>query len=60
VANISALTGELMIKYALYGAETEAKVDEWHADAEKVGLNTVRAELISQIQEFLDMKNSLQ
>lgn len=60
VANISALTGELMIKYGLYGAETEAKINEWHGDAEKVGLETVRAELIKQVQEFLDMKNSLE
>lgn len=60
IANLSALSSELMTRFAVYGDDTEAKIDEWHKDAEAAGLDTVRAELIKQISEFLDMKNSIQ
>ena len=38
--------------------EAVEKLNTWHADAEKVGLETVRQEMISQLQAFLDAKNS--
>lgn len=60
IANVSALSGELMTRFALYGDQTEAKIDEWHKDASEVGLETIRAELIKQVQEFIDMKNSME
>lgn len=59
IANVSALSSELMTRFALYGDQTEAKINEWHEDATSVGLDTIRAELIKQVQEFLDMKNEL-
>lgn len=59
VANISALSNELQLTLSMYDAETAAqKIAEWHTEAEKVGLEAVRAELVKQIQEFLDAKNS--
>jgi putative aldouronate transport system substrate-binding protein len=59
IANVSALSSELMTRFALYGDDTAAKIDEWHKNAADVGLDTIRAELVKQAQEFLDMKNSL-
>ena len=59
VANISALSGELQLNISRYDAdEAVEKLNTWHADAEKVGLETVRQEMISQLQAFLDAKNS--
>lgn len=59
IANISALSSELMTRFAIYGDETETKINDWHAAAEKVGLETVRQEMVRQIQEFLDIKNQV-
>ena len=59
VANISALSGELQLNISLYEAgEAKEKLQTWHADAENVGLETVRQELITQLQSFLDAKNA--
>ena len=59
VANISALSGELQLNISRYDAdEAVEKLNTWHADAEKVGLETVRQEMISQLQAFLDAKNT--
>lgn len=59
VANISALSNELQLNISLYEAEeAKEKIATWHADAENVGLETVRQELISQLQAFLDAKNT--
>lgn len=38
--------------------EAVEKINQWHADAAEVGLEEIRAELISQIQAFLDAKNA--
>ena len=59
VATISAYAGELQLRYALGGDQTEAQIADFHQKAEAAGLETVRAELIKQIQAFLDMKNSV-
>lgn len=59
VASISALSNELQLNISLYDAdEAVAKLATWHADAESVGLETVRQEMITQLQAFLDAKNS--
>lgn len=60
VANVSALSGQLMLRFALHGDDTQNVIDTWHKDATAVGLEEVRAELIRQVQEFLDMKNSME
>lgn len=59
VAGITALSSELMTRYALYGDKTAAKIDEWHAAAEDAGLENVRKELITQVQAFLDLQQTL-
>lgn len=59
IANITALSNELQLTLSMYDAdEAVEKINEWHTEAEKVGLEDVRQELISQIQAFLDYKNS--
>lgn len=59
VANISALSNELQLNISLYDAdEAKEKLATWHADATDVGLETVRQELITQLQAFLDAKNA--
>ena len=59
VASISALSNELQLNISLYDAdEAVEKLNTWHADAEAVGLETVRQELITQLQAFLDAKNA--
>ncbi len=59
VANISALSNELRLNISLYDAEEAVeKLQTWHADAEAAGLETVRQELIVQLQQFLDAKNN--
>lgn len=58
VANVSALSNELQLTISLYDAdEAVEKINQWHKDAADVGLEEIRAELISQIQAFLDAKN---
>ena len=57
IANISALSNELQLTMSMYDAdEAVEKINTWHAEAEKVGLEEVRQELISQLQAFLDYK----
>lgn len=59
VANVSALSNELQLTLSMYGAdEAVQKIDAWHAEAEKVGLEEIRQELIRQLQAFLDAKNN--
>ncbi len=59
VANISALANELQLNISRYDAEeTVEKLNTWHADAVDAGLETVRSELVKQLQEFLDAKNA--
>ena len=59
LASVSALSNELQLTVSLYDAEEAVnKINTWHGDAEAVGLNDVRQELISQLQAFLDAKNA--
>ena len=58
IANVSALSNELQLTISMYDADEAAeKIKQWHEDAAAVGLEEIRAELISQIQAFLDAKN---
>lgn len=58
IANISALSNELQLSVSLYDeAELKEKVSAWHKNAESVGLEKVRKELITQLQAFIDAKN---
>ena len=38
--------------------EAVEKINTWHEQAEAVGLEEIRQELISQLQAFLDAKNA--
>lgn len=58
VANVSALSSELLLRFALHGDETEQVIDQYNQDAKEVGLDTVREELVQQVQDFLDMKHA--
>ena len=59
IANVSALSNELQLTISMYDAdEAVEKINQWHEDAVDVGLEEIRAELISQIQAFLDAKNA--
>ncbi len=59
IANVSALSNELQLTISMYDADEAAqKIEQWHKDATEVGLEEIRAELISQIQAFLDAKNA--
>ena len=59
VANVSALSNELQLTLSMYDADEAAeKINAWHEEATKVGLEDIRAELISQLQAFLDAKNA--
>lgn len=59
IANVSALSNELQLHISMYDEDEAAeKINQWHTDAEAVGLEEIRAELISQIQAFLDAKNA--
>lgn len=59
IASVSALSNELQLHISMYDADEAAeKINQWHTDAEAVGLEEIRAELISQIQAFLDAKNA--
>jgi putative aldouronate transport system substrate-binding protein len=58
VANVSALSNELQLTISKYdAAEAVRRINNWHAGASKVGLEKIRAELIKQVQDFLDAKN---
>lgn len=59
VANVSALSNELQLTLSMYDAdEAQEKINTWHEEASKVGLEEIRVELIAQIQAFLDAKNA--
>lgn len=58
VATITAYAGELQLRFALGGDDTEKIIADFHKKATDAGLEKVRAELISQLQAFLDMKNT--
>ncbi len=53
---VSALSNELQLTLSMY--EAVEKINTWHEEASKVGLEEIRAELIAQIQAFLDAKNA--
>jgi putative aldouronate transport system substrate-binding protein len=58
IANVTALSNELQLTISKYSSdEAVAKINAWHAEAAKVGLEKIRAELIKQVQAFLDAKN---
>lgn len=59
VATITAYASELQLRFALGGNQTEEQIDSFHKKAVDAGLETVRAELIRQVQAFLDMKNAV-
>lgn len=59
VANVSALSNELQLTLSMYDAdEAVTRINNWHEEASKVGLEEIRAELIAQLQAFLDAKNA--
>ena len=59
IANVSALSNELQLTLSMYDAdEAVEKINTWHEQAEAVGLEEIRQELISQLQAFLDAKNA--
>lgn len=55
VATISAY--DYKFEWAAYGKDTAKKLAEYHKACEDAGLEKIRAELIKQVQEFLDAKN---
>ena len=56
---VSALSNELQLTLSMYEAdEAVEKINTWHEEASKVGLEEIRAELIAQIQALLDAKNA--
>jgi hypothetical protein len=58
IANVSALSNELQLTVSKYEAnEAVAKINAWHTEAARVGLEKIRAELIRQVQAFLNVKN---
>ena len=59
VASVTALSSQLLLRFALHGADTEKVIDQFNTDAKAAGLEDVRAEMIKQLQEFLDMKNAI-
>jgi putative aldouronate transport system substrate-binding protein len=59
VANVSALSNELQLTISKYdAADAVRRINNWHAEASRVGLEKIRTELIRQIQDFLDKKNA--
>jgi putative aldouronate transport system substrate-binding protein len=58
-ANVTALSNELQLTISKYdAAEAVRRINNWHGEASKAGLEKIRAELIKQIQDFLDTKNA--
>ena len=59
IASLNSLYAEYYTAFGhgAYGAQTQEKIDELHTRSEAIGLETVRAEIIRQIQTHLD-KNS--
>jgi putative aldouronate transport system substrate-binding protein len=58
VANVTALSNELMLRFAIYGNTTERVIDQWYRDAVAVGLNDIKSELVNQLQAFIDIKRA--
>ena len=59
MANVTALSNELQLTLSMYDAdEAVEKINTWHEEASKVGLEEIRQELIAQLQAFLDAKNA--
>lgn len=60
LACLNALYNEYYIGFThgAYAADTAQKIAEFHARSETLGLETVRAELIAQVQRFLDGKEN--
>ena len=57
IANVTALSNELQLTISRYEAdEAEQRIKRWHREASRVGLERIRAELIRQLQEFLDVR----
>ncbi|MCL2412204.1 MAG: ABC transporter substrate-binding protein [Treponema sp.] len=57
IANVTALSNEMQLNVSRYDADVAVqRIDRWHREATRVGLERVRAELILQLQEFLDYK----
>ena len=60
LARLDALYAEYYTGFChgTYGADTNARIAELHARSEQIGLETVRSELIRQLQAFLDTRNA--
>ena len=58
LARLNALYAEYYTGFChgTYGEDTAARIAELHARSEQIGLETVRAEVIRQLQEFLDAR----
>jgi putative aldouronate transport system substrate-binding protein len=59
VATITAYAGELQLRFALGGEQTQEMIEDFHVKAMDAGLEMIRNELIRQVQAFLDMKNAV-
>lgn len=57
LASVLALADALRLNMGAYGDETMKVIAEFNAEASKVGLETLREELRTQVQEFLNAKN---
>lgn len=60
IAGLNSLYNEYFIAFGhgAYGSETQAKIDEMHTRSETIGLETVRAEIARQVQQYLDKNNA--
>ena len=58
VASVQVLAESIKPNMGIYGDDTANVIAQYNSDAKKVGLDTLRAELIKQVQEFLDNKNA--
>ncbi|GHV01570.1 sugar ABC transporter substrate-binding protein [Spirochaetia bacterium] len=59
IANVTALSNELQLIISKYSADEAVRmINQWHTEAARVGLEKVRAELINQVQMFLNAKNA--
>jgi hypothetical protein len=59
IASITALSNELQLTVSRYDAnEAVRMINNWHTQASRVGLERVRAELILQVQQFLNARNA--
>ena len=58
-AAVSAIQSEYIrpLMHGAYGAETEAKLQEYWTKAEAAGARVIQQAIIDQVQAFLDAKN---